>query len=367
MKITCSKDTLASALATAGRAASTRAGLQIASGVRITAADPEAPVELAATDLELAVRLPLHADVQETGSVVVNARLLQEVVRTLRAGQVELEATDGRLRVRAGNSRFDLLTLPVEDFPRLPDIDPERTFDVPAGALVTTIEHVVKAASRDDSRPVLTGVLVLFEPGRLTMAATDSYRLAVKETPLPDSAPQPADAIVPARALAEVQRLVGTAPDGVVEVSIGTNHVAFGVLGTWLTARRIEGQFPNFRSLVPDTFEHDIPVARDELSEVVGRIAVLARQNAPIRMRFGDGELRVACQTPDVGEAEESLPIAFSGEPFEIGFNPEFLRDGIAIVGGDEVHVRLISPLRPALLRGQGDDVWYLIMPIRLT
>lgn len=366
MKITCSKDTLANALTVVGRSASTRAGVQIASGVRISATDPEAPVELAATDLELAVRMPLVADIAEPGTVVVSARLLGDIVRSLRAGTVTLEAeAGGRLRVVSGSSRFDLHTFPAEDFPRLPDIDPEHTFDVPGDVLLGTIEHVVRAASKDDSRPVLTGVLVLFEPGRLTMAATDSYRLAVKETALEQSAPEPAEAIVPARALAEAQRLISAG--STVEVGIAQNHVAFGVDGTWLTARRIEGQFPNFRSLVPDRFEHEVTVARDELSEVVGRVSVLARNNAPIRLRFADGELRVACQTPDVGEAEETVPVAYAGEPFEIGFNAEFLRDGLVLVDTDDVRLRLISPLRPALVQGPGDDLWYLIMPIRLT
>jgi DNA polymerase-3 subunit beta len=231
---------------------------------------------------------------------------------------------------------------------------------------VQTLERVVRAASRDESRPVLTGVLIQFEPGRLTMAATDSYRLAMKEAPLEDGAPEALEAIVPHRALNELQRLVG-GTTGDLQVSIQPNGVAFGVDDVWLTSRRIDGTFPNFRSLVPDTFEHEIVVPRGEFHDIVRRVGVFARHTAPLRLRFAEGETRVAAQTPDVGEARESLPTPVSGEPIEIGFNADYLRDGVETVAGDDLRIRLINPLRPALLRGVDDDFWYLLMPIRLS
>jgi DNA polymerase-3 subunit beta len=163
-----------------------------------------------------------------------------------------------------------------------------------------------------------------------------------------------------------VQRLIG-GTTGPLSVAIEENSVAFGLDDVWLTSRRIEGQFPNFRSLVPDTFEHDITVPRGEFAEIVRRVGIFARHTAPIRLRFEDGEARVAAQTPDVGEARESLPVPFGGEPIEIGFNAEYLREGIDVVAGDDLRVRLINPLRPALLRGQDEDFWYLLMPIRLS
>ena len=145
------------------------------------------------------------------------------------------------------------------------------------------------------------------------------------------------------------------------------NHVVFGADGVWLTTRRIDGQFPNYRQLLPETFEHELTVSRSELLDVVRRTAVLAQRNSPLRLRFDDGELTVSAQTQDVGESRESLPVPFAGEPLEIGFNAEFLREGLESVQSDEVTLKLISPLRPGLIRAEDEDFWYLIMPIRLA
>ena len=368
MKITCAKDHLAEKLAIAARGASTRAGMQSAAGVLVTAVDAESPVELAATDMELSVRVPLSAEVHEPGRAVLPARLAQEIVRVLPGRDVELEGGDasGRLTIRAGGGEYSLATHPPDDFPRLPAVDHERVFEIDRTTFSSTLDRVGRAASRDESRPVLTGVLVQFEPGRLTMAATDSYRMAVKETSLEDAVPEPLAAIIPGKALTEVQRLIGTTT-GPLAIGVEPNAVAFGVDGVWLTTRRIEGQFPNFRQLVPATFEHDIVVPRAEFGEIVRRVGIFARHSAPLRLRFADGEARVSAQTPDVGEARESLPVPFHGEAIEIGFNAEYLRDGVDVVAGEDLRVRLINPLRPALLRGEDDDFWYLLMPIRLS
>jgi DNA polymerase-3 subunit beta len=197
------------------------------------------------------------------------------------------------------------------------------------------------------------------------MAATDSYRLSVKETPIEGSLPE-LEAIVPARALAELARVAQGAEQ--VELSVHENQVVFGIDGIWLTTRRIDGQFPNYKQLVPETFEHEVSLPREELLDVVRRIAVMAQRNSPLRLRFAEGELAVSARTQDVGEAEESLPAAFSGDPLEIGFNAEFLRDGIESVDGETIRMRLISPLRPCVLQAEGsDDFLYLIMPIRLA
>jgi DNA polymerase-3 subunit beta len=223
---------------------------------------------------------------------------------------------------------------------------------------------VSRAASRDESRPVLTGILVRFEGESLVMAATDSYRLAVKETSMSSGAPE-LDAIVPARALGELTRIAQVA--GELQLGVLENQVIFATDGVLLTTRRIEGQFPNYRQLLPESFEHELKLPREELLEVVRRVSVMAQRNAPIRLRFAEGELTVSAQTQDIGEARESMPAPFSADPLEIGFNPEFLRDGIDSVEGDEVRLHLISSLRPAVIQGDSDDFSYLIMPIRLA
>ena len=191
---------------------------------------------------------------------------------------------------------------------------------------------------------MLTGILVRFEPGKLVMAATDSYRLSVKETPIKSDVPE-LEAIVPARALEELRRIAAGAEQ--IELGVHENQVVFGAGGVWLTTRRIDGQFPNYKQLLPETFEHEVTLPREELLDVVRRTAVMAQRNSPLRLRFAEGELTVSAQTQDVGEAKESLPAPFTGEPLEIGFNPEFLRDGIESVEGDDVVLKLINPLRP--------------------
>jgi DNA polymerase-3 subunit beta len=195
------------------------------------------------------------------------------------------------------------------------------------------------------------------------MAATDSYRLAVKETELEVAAPA-LDAIVPARALGELARIAG---DGdTVELGVLENQIVFRVDGVWLTTRRIDGQFPNYRQLLPESFEHEVRASRSELLDVVRRVSVMAERSNPLRLRFAEGEVTASTQTPDVGEAKESLPVEFAGEPLEIGFNPSFLREGVESIDSDEVVLRLISPLRPVVIQGASQDYTYLLMPIRL-
>jgi DNA polymerase-3 subunit beta len=364
LRIRCTRGEFAEQLAIAARGLSARSSVQILSGVLLRGGSGE--VELAATDMELSVRTSMQASVEGDGAVVVPGRLLVELVRLLPDAEVSLEhrAEESVLHVASGSAEYRLRTYAVEDFPRLPEVATAQLHAVETEPLLETIARVGRAASRDESRPVLTGILVRFEPGKLVMAATDSYRLAVKETALVGELPE-LEAIIPARALDELRRIA--AGSETVDLGMLENHVVFGVNGVWLTTRRIDGQFPNYTQLVPETFEHEVRMARDELLDVVRRTAVMAQRNSPLRLRFADGELTISAQTQDVGESRETLPAAFTGEPLEIGFNAEFLRDGVDSIAGDDLVLKLINPLRPGLIQGPDDDFWYLIMPIRLA
>jgi DNA polymerase sliding clamp subunit (PCNA homolog) len=238
---------------------------------------------------------------------VVPGRLLLDIARSLPTASVDrAQAEEAVVVVSAGSATYRLHTYSSEDFPRLPEIDDASLYCGRA-----------RCAGRDDrpcrsqrvarrEPPVLTGILVRFEPGKLVMAATDSYRLAVKETPVSGALPE-LEAIIPARALQELARIAG----GIDELQLGVqdNHVVFGAGETWLTTRRIDGQFPNYRQLLPEQFEHEVPLPREETLEVVRRVSLMAQRNSPIRLRFGDGELAVSAITQDVGEARESLPV----------------------------------------------------------
>ncbi|HYY74858.1 MAG TPA: DNA polymerase III subunit beta, partial [Gaiellaceae bacterium] len=367
MRIACRKDELAEKLQLVGRGVSTRTTVQILAGIMLRAAGGR--LHLSATDMEISLRVSFEAQVEDEGAVVVPGRLLVDIVRLLPAGDVTLEhgPEEGVARLTCGSASYTLNTYGPEDFPRLPEVDPETSFTVDRKAFLDTIARVGRSASRDESRPVLTGVLVRFEGGKVVMAATDSYRLSVKETELAQGPPQELEAIVPARALAELARIGQATESETIEVGVQENQVVFGIDGVWLTARRIDGQFPNYRQLLPEQFEAEVHLPREELLDVVRRTGLLAQRKSPLRLRFEDGELTVSAQTQDVGEARESLPVSYGGEALEIGFNAEFLRDGLESVTDETVRLKLISPLRPGLLHGESDDFLYLIMPIRLA
>jgi DNA polymerase III subunit beta len=368
VKVSCSSSDLLAHLQTVARVASTRSAVQALSGVQLTA--QEGGVELRATDMEVGLRVPLGAEVVRPGSAVLPARLTLDVVRALPAAQVtlELRPSEGDVEIVSGSATFHIRTLRSEDFPPLPEAGGEAVVEVPAHAFVETVQKVARSASRDETRPILTGILVSASGQELRMVATDSYRLSVKETTLDKALEGSFEANVPARALQELARIAQATEADSLSVGVRANQVVFDVGGNVLSSRLIDGQFPNYRQLLPDSYEHELRLASGELTEVVRRISLMAQKNAPLRLSFREGEVTVSAQTPDVGEASEALPVPFQGEAFEIGFNPEFLRDGLESVDSGDLVLKLISPLRPGLIESaDGTGFLYLIMPIRLN
>jgi DNA polymerase-3 subunit beta len=368
VKISLGRDALFAQLQTVSRVASTRSAIQALSGVQLAATSDGC--ELRATDMDVGLRVPLSAEVARDGVVVLPARLLLDVVRALPAEQVSLElrAAEQDVEIVSGNATFHIRTLRTEDFPPFPEPDAAGAVAVPAEAFVATALKVAGSASRDETRPVLTGILVSASERELRMVATDSYRLSVKETALESPLANAFEVNVPARALQELARVAAQAEDEQLSVSVQQNQVLFVLGRVILSSRLIDGQFPNYRQLLPESFEHELRIAGAELTDVVRRISLLAQKNAPLRLAFSQGELTVSAQTPDVGEAQESLPVAFQGEPLEIGFNPEFLRAGLEAIEEGDVLLKLISPLRPGLIEaGDESRFQYLIMPIRLN
>src|SRR2546423_1395250 len=372
MKFTIEKEPFLTALGVAARGASTRSAIQTRAGVMRRAESDR--VELQATDMELGVRVSVSAKPEREGPAVVPARLLLEVVRSLPKNDLTLEyrSSQGDVEVVSGPARFHLRTLPADEFPRLPEAGDAAVMRLPAGAFVETINRVARAASRDETRPHLTGVLVSASEQELRMVATDSYRLSVKETPLEESLDGTLEANVPARTLQELGRIAAGGATGEIEVAALEHQVIFRLGDVTLSSRLVEGRFPNYKQVLPESFEHELRVSTGELLEVVRRISLLAQKNAPLRLRFSEGSLEISAQTPDIGEASEALPVPFNGEPLEIGFNPDFLREGLESAEADELIFKLISPLRPGLIESgaNGDGAGsflYLVMPIRLN
>ncbi len=367
MKISLEREVLLAQLQTVSRVASTRSAIQALSGVQFAAAN--GACELRATDMDVGLRVPLEGEIVRDGVVVLPARLLLDVVRALPAAAVsiELRAAENDVELVSGNATFHIRTLRTEDFPPFPEPEPSTSITVPADAFVSTALKVAGSASRDETRPVLTGILVSASGRELRMVATDSYRLSVKETKLEQELSSAFEVNVPARALQELSRLTH-AEGSELSISVRQNQVLFQVGASVLSSRLIDGQFPNYSQLLPEAFEHELKIAGGELTDVVRRISLLAQKNAPLRLAFAPGELTVSAETPDVGEARESLPVAFQGEPLEIGFNPEFLRAGLEAIEEGDVLLKLISPLRPGLIEAADESGFlYLIMPIRLN
>jgi DNA polymerase III subunit beta len=365
MRLTINRDELAGKLALAGRVASSKSTIPVLGHVLLSAQD--GAVELRATDMELSLGLPLEAAVEEAGAIVL-PRVASDIVRSMAEGSILIEHRlgEGSATVTGGASSFSLNCLQEGEFPELP-ADEGSGVTVPAKVFTATAGRVTRAASRDESRPVLTGVLVRIGPDGITMVATDSYRLALKQTVLENPPGQVVEAIVPARALLELDRLVAATGADNIEIVLSEGKAQFRVGAARFTSRLIDGQFPDFRQLLPTTFEHELVFDRAELLGVLVRMGVLAQRAAPLRLHLENGALTVTATSETLGQGRESIPAAFSGEELDIGFNADFLREGVESVEGDEVRLGLISPLRPGLISGASGDYKYLIMPIRLN
>jgi DNA polymerase III subunit beta len=369
MRLTCDRSALVDKLAVLARGVSTRSALPVLSGVLLKAADGR--LDLYSTDMELSIKASLQTGVEQDGDVVVPARLFTDVVRNLPDDTVNIEAGDAAVKISGGSASFSLNAWSASDFPQTSTFDTEGSFTIGREPFVATLGKVGRAASRDETRPILTGVLITILGDTLKMVATDSYRLAVKETKMDRRLETEVQAIVPVKALSEVARLAATMGAGDLEIAVGENQALFRLADpsgdVWVASRLIDGQFPNYKQLLPDTFDHEVMLGKDAFTAAARRVSLLAQKNAPLRMMFAAGKLTMRALTQDVGQAEESLPIEFTGDEFEIGFNPAYLIEGIDAVDETDVRLRFTSPLRPGLVSGASEDFVYLIMPIRLS
>jgi DNA polymerase III subunit beta len=363
VKFRCERDVLAEALGTAGRAATGRTGaLPVLSGVRLELTGDVLTVT--GTDLELTIQMTLTVSGEVDGSTVVPARLAGDIVRSLPAGAVLVDATGEEARISAGRSAFGVRTMAVEDYPRL-STPSENAVELPAAAMAEAVRQVVRAASKDESRPLLTGVLLAAENGGLRLVATDSYRLSVRD--LPDAAVLGADqkVLVPSRALHEFARIVGGVAN--VTLRLGERDATFEAGGSRLTTRLIEGDFPNYRQLIPSHHPNKLTVNREALLAAIKRVKLLARDATPIRLTFGSDRLDLAATTQDIGQATESLDATFDGAEMTVAFNPDYLSDGVDAAGGEDIVLETLDALKPAVVKGtDGGAYLYLLMPVRV-
>ena len=376
MKFRCERDELVEAVQFASRAISNRATLPVLAGLRIEASE-SGEVALAATDLELTMETTVRAGVDDPGRVIVPGRLFGEMMRSLGAGQVSLAVGDGEVEIGSGRGHFRVKTLAADDYPALPIDDREEAgieIRVDPASLAVALSQVGKGASTDESRQILTGVLWEIETGRATLAATDSYRLSVKQLSVDGGPAEPRKVVLPARTLGELARAL-QATTGPVTAVVKENLVAFYVgadgeansAGAIIGSRFIEGEFPNYRQLIPEGYPNALTVGREALLDVTRRVGLLAQGSLPVKLRL-DSELEVSAHTPDVGEGQEVLDAEYQGDPLVIAFNPQFLNDGVSVIEGERIVLEAGDGLKPAILRGEGvEDFTYLLMPVRLS
>lgn len=363
MKLRCERDTLVDALTTAGRAVSGRGGqLPVLSGLHLVLSGDELVVT--GSDLELTIARTLTVNGGTDGAAVIPAKLLIDVVRSLEPGAIELELGDLDLTIRGGRSEFSIRTIPTDEFPQLASSEgPEVSIE--ASSFVAALGQVVPAASGDDSRPILTGVLLTPVESGLRLVATDSYRLAVADIPGASVLEGDQAVLVPSRALAEVRRVVGEAPDLVLR--LGESDASFAIEGLVVTTRLIDGDFPKYEGLIPTGPSNELSVNRETVLDAVRRVRLLAQESTPVRLVMNSDGLEIVAITQDVGEGHETVDASYDGDELTVAFNPAFLLDGLDVAPGEEVTLQTIDSLKPAVLRTPGNDNFlYLLMPVRV-
>ncbi len=372
MRAVCNTDLFGRKLALVSRGVSARSTIQLLGGILLEA--QEDSVRLSATDMELSIQTSSTAEVEETGRVVVPARIFNDVVRSLREGELALvhDRSEGVVRLSARDNEYRIRAYAAEDFPRLPTFEEAGAFKMSGEALVETVEKVSRSYSRDETRPVLTGILISFEESRVRMVTTDSYRLSIKETELATTFDGSREAIIPARAMQEVGRIYASSEEEQVEVALSENQALFRIGDVLFGTRLIEGNFPEYRRLLPNAFEREISIQREDLIDSLRRVNLFAQRQTPpvpVSMAFSEGYVEVTVRNGEVGEARERLP-ATSEDDFHISFNPSYLLDGVSAVDSEKVLFKLNESLKPGLIVPETEDeeesdFLYLIMPMR--
>ncbi len=377
MRAVCNTEMFGKKLALVSRGVSARSTIQLLGGILLEASADAGELRLSATDMEISIQTTSPAEVGEDGRVVVPARIFNDVVRSLPGGELSLvhDRSEGVVRLSSRENEYQIRAYAAEDFPNLPSFDEGSAFKMSADVIAETVEKVSKSYSRDETRPVLTGILVSFEESRVRMVTTDSYRLSIKETELATNGfDGERQAIIPARAMQEVSRISSASDEEGVKIVLSENQALFRIGDVLFGTRLIEGNFPEYRRLLPTVFEREISVNREELMGTLRRVNLFAQRQTPpvpVSLAFTEGAVEVSVSNGEVGEAREKLPSNAEGEEeFRISFNPTYLIDGVTAVDSERVRFRLNESLKPGLIVPDSEtddepDFLYLIMPMR--
>jgi DNA polymerase-3 subunit beta len=365
MKVSIARSELLESLSVVSKGMSARSTLPILSGILFAVSGGK--IQLQTTDLEISIRHTVPALVESEGQVVMPGKLLTDIVRSLPEAAVTIETEGETAHVRCQHSSFTVRTLDSGDFPKFPEVTVSKSIQLPSSVISTMVRQVSRAVSRDETRAILTGILLVIEGPTVRMVATDSYRLAVRETVMDTVAGEDTEVVIPGKALEEVTRLSGTSENVVLGVS--ENQVVFEFGDTVFVTRRIEGAFPNYKQLIPKESATNATVSGEEITAAVKRVSLMALHNTPVKISINvsDQTLSLSAATQDVGDASEDLMVKAEGEDTEIAFNHGFLVDGLASAGSEEVRLEVQNHLKPGLLKTVGDEGFlYLLMPVRL-
>jgi DNA polymerase-3 subunit beta len=364
MKFSATKEKLLEGLQQVQNVVSTRTTLPILSNVLLQAKGGE--VHLTTTDLDVGVRGAFEASVEKDGATTLPARRLFTIIRELPSSEVSIEV-DGKnaASIRSGQSFFKILGLPEEEFPPLPKFDSAKVVTIRQKDLRDGLRKTSYAISTDETRYVLNGLLFSFKENKLTLVATDGRRLAMVDIELEFPKSHEADIIVPTKAVTELGRLLGE--DGEVKVSVGSGQIAFDLNNTLLVSKLIEGNYPNYKQVIPSETKERVTLERETFLNSLRRVSLLASDKSnSIKLNFSKNNIDITANTPEVGEAKESLPVSYKGREFSIAFNPEFLMAPLRPLGEDEVFLDLIDEMSPGVLKIQTPFL-YVLMPMRIS
>ena len=363
MKVSIAKSELVAAVSTAIRAAASRPSIPSLSGILISTDGGQ--VTLFASDLETSIKTQANGMIEETGSVAVPGRIFSDIVRSLPDAAVTLEQEGEMLRISCNQSTFTIHTIPVADFTRFPDISGIDTVSLPQDVLASMVKKVSKAVSRDETRAILTGVLLTIQGPSVKMAATDSYRLAVVDRVLETAVAEKFEVLVPGRALDEVSKL--SAGSSEVVITVSSNQIVFKFGGTEFVTRRLEGNFPSYDKLIPREWKVRATANLGEIADSVKRASLLAPNNAAIKLVFSeeDQTLALSSRAVDLGGADEQIMVKVEGGAAEIAFNHSFIQDGLSVIESDFITIEVTEANRPGIIRSSEEGFIYLMMPVR--
>jgi DNA polymerase-3 subunit beta len=376
MKIRVERDGLADAVAWVARSLPSRPPVPVLGGVLLDAGSDEGDtgdtLTVSGFDYEVSAQVGVPATIAAGGKTLVSGRLLADITKALPNHPVEIAVDGARVSITCGSAKFSLPTMPVEDYPALPEM-PQRAGALAGEVFAEAVSQVAIAAGKDDTLPMLTGVRVEFNGGKLTLVATDRFRLAMREFDWEPADEVDTAVLVPARNLADAAKTLGGA-GSTVELSLASGDGLLGLSGTGrrTTSRLLDAEFPKYRQLLPA--EHNAAAIIDvsSLQDAIKRVSLVAERGTQVRLEFSEGGLRLTAGGDDEGSAEEELPVEFTGDPVTIAFNPGYLLDGLAAVRTDRAHLSFTTPSRPALIKPVGEDgsvaegYLYLLMPVRL-